>query len=270
MLTSARVAKTPVRRARYNPDMPSLPHHAPASTPPPWFARPAGRTLLASEHEAVLTALRSAPTPLPWLWIAPLPPVPPSRDALLAPGVCLASDGEVWSGSIRCRLPLPFASESLGTVILQHVAHLNEARSGALLAECARALVPGGRLHVLALNPLSPYRLRWLRSGLRAADSAHLRRLLADVGLSPMPQAQGLGPQWRLRAQMDAHDGPGLRAAYLQSAEKRSIPLTPARPRLSMALPEVAGVTAARVAKVVPIQPDRRDLRERRTPDDAG
>ena len=106
--------------------MPALPYHAPASTPQPWFARPAGRSLLASEREAVVAALRAAPTPLPWLWIAPLPPVPPERDALLASGLCLASDGEAWAGSIRCRLPLPFASESLGTVILQHVAHLHE------------------------------------------------------------------------------------------------------------------------------------------------
>lgn len=240
------------------PGMPALPHHAPASTPQPWFARPAGRALLASERDAVLAALRSAPTPLPWLWIAPLAPVPPERDAPLAPGLCLASDGEAWTGSIRCRLPLPFASESLGTVILQHVAHLHEARSGALLAECARALVPGGRLHVLAFNPLSPYRLRWLRSGLRAADSARLRRLLADVGLAPMPQATGLGPQWKVRVEAEAHDGPGFRAAYLQSAEKRSIPLTPVRPRLPLVLPDVAGATAARVADVVPIRRERR------------
>ena len=131
-------------------------------------------------------------------------------------------------------------------------------RSGALLAECARALVPGGRLHVLALNPLSPYRLRWLRSGLRVADTARLRRLLADVGLAPMPQAQGLGPQWKVRVRSEPHDGPGFRAAYLQSAEKRTIPLTPVRPRLPLVLPDVAGASAARVADVVPIRRERR------------
>ena len=36
----------------------------------------------------------------------------------------------------------------------------NRGQSVALIEECTRLLVPGGRLALLALNPLSPYRLR--------------------------------------------------------------------------------------------------------------
>jgi SAM-dependent methyltransferase len=212
-----------------------------------WFARPAGQAILDSERPLVADVLRAPLAPLPWLWIAPLTDdMPADAVANGGRGVRLNICGEAWQGPIRCRLPLPIASESLSVVVLQHVAHVHDARSGALLAECARALVPGGRLHLLSLNPLSPYRVRWLHSGLRASDGARLRRLLRDVGLAPEPLAQGLGPQWSVRIRTDIQSGPGLRAAYLQSADKRVLPLTPIRNRKPLSLAE--GMPAASIA----------------------
>lgn len=265
-----------------------------------WFLRPAGQAVLASEAATIARLLAEPALSLPWLWIAPVAPsavgevvqsasadaTPEPVDTLRAeaqtadatnplvdsrddsaprrlPGMRLHVDGASWRGAIRCALPLPIASESLGTVILQHVAHLHDARSGALLAECARALVPGGRLHLFSLNPISPYRLRWLRSGQHGSDAAALRALLRDVGLTPEPNALGLGPQWSPRTPTLPQPGAGLRAAYLQTADKRSAALTRIRPlplrTTPNPLPVAIRAPAARTAQRV--DPARRHLR---------
>lgn len=233
-----------------------------------WFLRPAGRAILESEQALIEEALRTTHAALPWLWIGPaqapdaagdtsaLPVLAQSAaetaaampsaampSAAIGRGLRLSLSTDGWSGPIRCRLPLPIATESLGAVVLQHVTSLQNAGSGALLAECARALVPGGRLHVLALNPLSPYRARWQGRGLRAADAARLRQLLRDVGLNPEPFAQGVGPQWSMELSELPQAGLGLRAAYVQRAEKRTIPMSLIRPR--NARPRVDSVPAA-------------------------
>lgn len=170
--------------------------------------------------------------------------------------LCISPEG--WRGPILCRLPLPIATESLGAVVLQHVASLRNAGSGALLAECARALVPGGRLHLLALNPISPYRLRWQGRGLRGADAPHLRQLLRDVGLAPEDYAQGVGPQWATELSELPQAGAGLRAAYVQRADKRTIPMTLIRQRKPLSL-----VDQVPVALRVPAEPA--DARRRRS-----
>lgn len=170
--------------------------------------------------------------------------------------LCISPEG--WRGPILCRLPLPIATESLGAVVLQHVTSLRNAGSGALLAECARALVPGGRLHLLALNPISPYRLRWQGRGLRGADAPHLRQLLRDVGLAPEDYAQGVGPQWATELSELPQAGAGLRAAYVQRADKRTIPMTLIRQRKPLSL-----VDQVPVALRVPAEPA--DARRRRS-----
>jgi SAM-dependent methyltransferase len=205
-----------------------------------WFVLPAGQAVLDSEHTAVADALAAHPVVgLPWLWLAPTlaapAHVPEGRGLRLVP----AAEG--WFGGVRCGLPLPLPSESLGAVVLQHVLG-PEPAAVELIEECARLLVPGGRLALLALNPHSPYRLRWRGRGLWARDPSHWRRRLAEAGLDPEPSAQGVGPQWSPTASPSLQSGAGLRAAYLQRAEKRSLPLTPIRPRL---LPIVDGVPAA-------------------------
>src|SRR3546814_13939965 len=75
----------------------------------------------------------------------------------------------LFLSAARCRLPLPLASESIGVVVLQHVAAPGRSRRE-LFEECARVLAPGGRLWVFALNPLAPYRWRWRGTGLGASE----------------------------------------------------------------------------------------------------
>lgn len=208
-----------------------------------WFLLPAGQAVLDSEHTIVADALAAHPVVgLPWLWLAPVAAAEPPTGR----GLRLSPAGDGWQGLIRCRLPLPLASESLGAVVLQHVgdAPINgPVDAAALIEECARLLVPGGRLSLLGMNPLSPYRLRWHRAGLTGHDPSTWRRLLTDAGLAPDTAAQGIGPQWSPTASPSLQSGLGLRAAYLLRAEKRAFPMTPLRLRKPLALSD--GVSAA-------------------------
>ncbi len=183
--------------------------------------------MLHSEDETVRTFIARVGAPA-WLWLAPAD----AEDGAMPPGrglrLVLADDG--WRGGVRCGLPLPLAGASVGSVVLQHVLTGDDA-GRALLAECARVLVPGGRLALLALNPLSPYRWRWRGSGLRASEPLAWRRRMRAVGLQPDPVSQGIGPGWREAVSPQPQPGAGLRAAYLVLAEKRTRPLTPLRAR---------------------------------------
>lgn len=220
--------------------MPALSFQAQSQTQAQWFLGPAGQALLDSEDTVVADALAAHPViGLPWLWIAPLP----SANAVEGRGVRLSAIPGGWHGAFRCRSPLPIASESLGSVVLQHPILADDAACTALIEDCARVLVPGGRLFLLGLNPLSPYRLRWRGAGFPAIDPATWRRWSGDAGLSPEPAAHGIGPQWSPVCSPSLQSGPGLRAAYLQRAEKRTLPLTPLRLRMPLAINE--GVPAA-------------------------
>jgi len=199
-----------------------------------WFRSEIGRAILDSEQATVERALAER-TALPWLWLAPvaLPFAAEGR------GVTLVAAERGWTGALTCDLPLPLFSESLGTVVLQHAVGGGERTSG-LLAEAARVLVPGGRLWLFALNPLAPYRWRWRGLGLRAAEPLTWRRRLRTAGLQPDPVSQGLGPSWKVGVSEQPQNGPGLRAAYLIRAEKRTLPLTPLRPREPLRLSQEA------------------------------
>lgn len=202
-----------------------------------WFASIPGRALLDSEVDSIREALADRPGQ-PWLWLSPTPQStePDSR------GLRLQATGGGWQGPIRCALPLPLANESVATVVVQHAIR-SGSRGTALIAECARLLVPGGRLWLFALNPLSPYRWRWNGSGLTASEPMPLRRRLREAGLQPDVVSQGLGPRWRAEIHPDLQQGPGLRAAWLLRAEKRTLPLTPVRSRAALRLGQ--GVPAA-------------------------
>lgn len=223
--------------------MPALSHQAPTDAALQWFLLPAGQAVLDSEHTAVADALAAHPVVgLPWLWLAPTLAGP--ADVPVGHQTQTAPDERGWLGGVRCALPLPLASESLGAVVLQHVLGAEPAAVD-LIDECARVLVPGGRLAILGLNPHSPFRLRWRGRGLQTRDPSHWRRRLADAGLTPEPTAQGVGPQWSPTASPSLQSGPGLRAAYLQRAEKRTIPMTPMPSPRTRLLPLVDGVPAA-------------------------
>lgn len=200
-----------------------MPANLPAGQPAArrsWFESGPGQALIESEIPLIRRTLSERPA-LPWLWFSP------GSVRIESPGrgLCLVANGGDWEGQVRCRLPLPLASESIATVVLQHV----PAGEGLaeLLGECARVLVDGGRVHLFTLNPLSPYRLRWQGAGLHASEPLTWRRRLRRVGLEPDPVSQGVGPIWRVEARPGAGSGPGLCAAYALRAEKRVMPLTP-------------------------------------------
>jgi SAM-dependent methyltransferase len=123
----------------------------------------------------------------------------------------------------------------MGTVLLQHVVD-GSVLPEPLLQEAARILVPGGRLWLLALNPLAPYRFRWLRRGPVASEPIRWRRRLRAAGFVPEAVSQGVGTLWEILPNATLQQGAGMRAAFLLRAEKRVSPLTPIRPRPSLRL----------------------------------
>ena len=143
--------------------------------------------------------------------------------------------GTAFHGDLRCGLPLPLASDSCAVVIVQH-GDASGCDQAALLAECARVLLPGGWLGLLALNPLSPYRLRWRGQGLHAREPVTWRKRLRAAGLAPDSLTQGIGPVWDIAVDARLQDGVGLRAAFLLRAEKRRLPMTPLRKPRPLAL----------------------------------
>lgn len=167
-----------------------------------WFGEVSGHGLLEVEAAAMATVLAASPT-LPWAWFGVAAAAPPQGR-----GVALRRSAEGFDGALRCRLPLPLASEAFGAVLLQHVFD-DGADPLPLLGECARILAPGGRLWLATLNPWSPYRLRWARSGLRARDGGHWQAALRSSGFAADPVSlQWLGPRWRV-----AHGEAGVGAA---------------------------------------------------------
>lgn len=213
--------------------MPALSHPQTPEIATQWYLLPAGLAVLESERTAVADALAAHPVVgLPWLWLSPIA----DGEAPDGRGLRLNGAGCGWQGPIICALPLPLASESLGAIVLQHLPFETQDERSRLLEECARLLVPGGRLAVFALNPLSPYRLRLRRGRPRVEDPAGWRRGMAEVGLAPEASAHGIGPQWSPMASPSLQSGPGVRAAFLQRAEKRAIPLSPIRQRKALGL----------------------------------
>ena len=212
------------------PPTPSPRQPDPVSAIAAWFGSTAGRVVIDSEFTAVQQAASERPGQ-PWLWLAAAGAAHTGDRS-----VSLRLNGNGFDGPIRCALPLPIASDALGTVVLQHVADVAQ-DPAELLAECVRVLVPGGRLWLFALNPLAPYRWRWTGDGPAAFEPITWRRRLRAAGLVPEPVSQGLGPRWKIVPSLEPQHGAGLRAAYLLRAEKRMTPLTPmrARPRLRLA-----------------------------------
>lgn len=212
------------------PTMPASPQNGQPDSIAAWFRSEAGRAVLESESGMVEDALAEQPA-RPWLWLAP---VLPERDPGKR-GLALSATPRGWTGTVVCALPLPLPSEAFCTVVLQHPAAAAP-QVEPLLEEVARILQPGGRLWLFALNPLAPYRWRWRGLGLRAPEPLTWRRRLRAAGLHPDPVSRGIGPSWGVAGSTQPQDGPGLRAAYMIRAEKRTLPLTPVRGRRALRL----------------------------------
>ena len=196
-----------------------------------WFATPAGHAVLESEAAAVRQATLQRPGQ-PWLWLSagPMPVMAEGH------GLALRMFEGQFDGPLRCQLPLPLASEAVGAVIVQHLGDI-VGDTADLFAECHRVLVPGGCLWLFALNPLAPYRWRWLRQGPVAREPVTWRRRLRNAGFRPEAVSHGVGPRWRVAPAADLQHGAGLRASFLLRAEKRLVPLTPTRARRALRLP---------------------------------
>lgn len=167
-----------------------------------WFGEVPGHGLLDVESASMARVLAASPS-LPWAWFGVAAASPPQGR-----GVALRRSRDGFDGAVRCRLPLPLASEAFGAVLLQHVFD-DGVDCAPLLDECARILAPGGRLWLATLNPWSPYRLRWAGSGLRARDPGHWQAMLRASGFAADPVSlQWLGPRWRV-----AHGEAGVGAA---------------------------------------------------------
>jgi SAM-dependent methyltransferase len=196
-----------------------------------WFDSVRGRPLLVAEQALIGAAMASRPAQQPWLWLAPQAPAAGSVELPRRSLVLYRQQGR-FSGSLHCGLPLPLPNESIGNLIVQHA--LDDGVDG-LLDECARVLEPGGRLWLFTLNPWSPYRARWRRSGLMARDAQAWYRVLRGLGLQPRPGGIAyLGPVWRMASDPLANPvNPGssrLRAVCLLEFEKRSAALIPPAP----------------------------------------
>lgn len=205
----------------------------PAAPGTAWYASPPGQALLGSEDRILAPLLVDHPAPR-WLWLAPLPAAQGDDDYCLR----LHREAGKWAGQVRSGWTLPFASQSFGSIVLQHVP-LPRKEAGDFLAECARMLVSGGRLYLLNLNPLSPYRWHWRGAGLDADEPAGWRWRLRRAGMAPDPFVTGLGPDFRIRVSETSRTGPGLRASWLLVAHKREIALTPVRRPRQARLPQV-------------------------------
>jgi len=170
-----------------------------------WFGTLAGQGLLAAEYSAGSRVLAACPA-LPWAWIGVAAAEPPPNDA--GRGLRVYRQEQGLAGAVRCGLPLPLPSESLGAVLVQHALDDGVAVDG-LLGECERVLAPGGTLWLATLNPWSPYRARWAGEGLRARHPGAWQAALRRAGFAfDSASVQWLGPRWRVE-----HGDGGIGAA---------------------------------------------------------
>jgi len=192
-----------------------------------WFSTEPGQGLVAVEEAAMLRVLAGCPAAA-WAWLgvdgAPAPEVG-------GRGLILRRSGMGFHGALRCRLPLPVASEAFGAVLLQHALD-DDVTIEPLLDECARVLAPGGTLWLAVLNPWSPYRLRWARTGLRAFDPGVWQSALRRVGFAAdTVSLQWLGPHWRVaHGEVGVGASDRLRAGVALTVNKRVHALIPPKP----------------------------------------
>ncbi|MCC4601430.1 hypothetical protein JWH11_14325 [Xanthomonas melonis] len=188
-----------------------------------WFDTGAGRNLLQLERRVAVSVMQSRPSQ-PWLWITPTQDLP-AREAVQGRGLRLFRSAGRFAGDARCGLPFPLPTESLQAIVVQHAVVGGAAD---FLAECERLLMPGGRLWLFTLNPLSPYRFHWARRGPVALRPDRWRSLAQRAGLQCVETERYLGPIWRAgRGASDPGRAP-WRAVYLLEVEKRaSAPIAP-------------------------------------------
>ncbi|HHW4681862.1 MAG TPA: hypothetical protein ACQGQI_01400 [Xylella sp.] len=156
----------------------------------------------------------------PWLWFSVSKELIPANVLSGCDGVHLIQCDGGFEGDVRCVLPFPLLTESVRVIVVQHVVTESVVD---FFEECARVLMPGGSLYLFALNPLSPYRLRWLRQGVCAPSSEHWRALLHNAGLHCCRSVRYLGPVWQPNCLPSDVNRIPWRAVCLLEADKRVV-----------------------------------------------
>jgi SAM-dependent methyltransferase len=157
----------------------------PAAPPPrqasvaDWFETSAAKLLERAQFTVLQRQLSQRPN-WPVLWLSPAAGWLAERPAG-ARLICLERIGPRWQGDLECALPLPLASQGIGTVVLQHPC---QAQAAQLLAECSRVLLPGGVLLLVVGRRLHPARLLCPRHALWASPAGGWRAMLAGNGLT--------------------------------------------------------------------------------------
>lgn len=150
-------------------------------------------------------------------------------------------DGDQLAGDLRCSTTeLPFESECLQLIVARHVTDV-AGRDSALHDELLRILAPGGLLLLFGFNPLSSWRLWWLREALQdnvpmpAWNSVEqMRQRLAGVE-TLSSHHDYLGGVWPTRNSMTTQapsrpwHGVWMISARKQRATAHPIPLRPRR-----------------------------------------
>lgn len=169
-----------------------------------WLDRPLGRAVMACESDALVGVLKGMPPFPEALCIAPqscdsliaLLAENSRRLHVLAPAAGNALEGEPGSAPRPERLvwglpeALPFSRRELDLVVLIHCLEFSRSPY-AILAETERVLAPGGRVVVLAFNPVSLFGLARVVRGKgntgpwsgRFHSPPGLRRMLESTGL---------------------------------------------------------------------------------------
>jgi hypothetical protein len=148
-------------------------------------------------------------------------------------------------GDVLCSpTSLPIESESLQLIIARHVFDVSSLDSG-FGEELVRVLAPGGLLIVFGFNPISSWRLWWLRQSLRGmqmpdwcgADQVR-RRLSTNGCLSG--RCEFLGGSWPStsasigQAQGSRWHGAWSLTARKERAASRPVHLRPRRSRIAL------------------------------------
>lgn len=192
-----------------------------------WLSTAEGSALHAAECDWLHAQLQRLPGAA-WAWLSPRHAGPEwSGD--------WTGDAGRLRGTAAALPPWPIASNSMGRVILQHVADEHPAGT-ALLGEVVRVLEDGGRVWLLALHARAAVRPAW--QGAAASTPLAWRMRLRAAGLEPLGRARPLGEAhagglgWALPLSFGLARYP----TFVIEAEKRRRPLTPRLQRAAPAL----------------------------------
>jgi SAM-dependent methyltransferase len=165
--------------------------------------------------------------------------------------------GSELVGDLVCSAnALPFESESLQLIIARHVFDFSGLDSD-LCDELARVLAPGGLLVVFGFNPVSSWRLWWLRQALRGlpipdwCGGDQVRRRLSTKGCLS-GRCEYLGGTWPSasasigQAQGSRWHGAWSLTARKERAASRPVHLRARRSRVALS-PDLAQSPARRI-----------------------